>query len=155
MSLVHLANVCSHLQNATKARLSTTSVTDTRQILSIMLGLQAQGFISSVTRGNVLRRDPVFTPTTQENISTRRLWLGLKYFDNEPVLSRMSLVSKPKQRIWMGVAGLEDLAAGRKHDYVEGLQPGEVMFLSTDKGIFELRDAIERQIGGQLLCRAR
>jgi len=155
MSLVNLAHVCSHLQNATKARLGTTSVPSTKLILALALGLQDAGFISSVTRGSITGPDEVFVPTVQENVATRRLWLGLKYFDNEPVMSKLSLVSKPTQRIWMGVKGLEEIANGRKFQYVEGLQPGEALFLSTEKGIFEVRDAIERMIGGQLLVRVR
>ncbi|KAF8542536.1 hypothetical protein BDD12DRAFT_916273 [Trichophaea hybrida] len=102
-------------------------------ILSIMLGLQDQGFISSVTRGSINGPDKEFVPTTQEN---------------------MSLVSKPTQRIWMGIEGLEEIVQGRLHAYVEGLQPGETLFLGTDKGVLEVREAIKRKIGGQLLCRA-
>lgn len=153
MSLVNLANVCSHLQNASKARLGLTSVPATKQILALVLGLQDQGFISSVTRGSISGPDEVPVPTTQENVATRRLWLGLKYYDNEPVLTKMRLVSKPKQRIRMSVPGLKELAAGKDCEYVNGLQPGEVMFLSTDRGIYELREAIARRTGGQLLCR--
>lgn len=155
MSLVHLANVCSHLQNASKARLGLTSVPSTKQILALSLGLQDQGFISSVTRGSISGPDTTPVETTQENIASRRLWLGLKYYDNEPVLSKMSLVSKPKQRVWLGVAGLKEIAAGKEHGYVKGLQPGECLFLSTDRGVLEIREAVERQVGGQLLCRVK
>ncbi|KAF8540979.1 hypothetical protein BDD12DRAFT_916792 [Trichophaea hybrida] len=109
MSLVNLAHVCSHLQNATKGKLGMTS---------------DQGFISSVTRGSINGPDKEFVPTTQEN------------------------------RIWMGIEGLEEIVQGRLHAYVEGLQPGETLFLGTDKGVLEVREAIKRKIGGQLLCRA-
>lgn len=155
MVLVNLAHVCSHLQNTSMARLATTSVASTKLNLAILLGLQDQGFISSVTRGNHAGPDAEYVPTTQENIATRRLWLGLKYYDNEPVLSEMGLVSKPTKRVWMGVQGLDSLTKGKAHDYVKPLQPGECMFLISDKGLFEIREAVERQIGGQLLCRVR
>lgn len=120
-----------------------------------MLGLQDQGFISSVTRGSTSGPDTEFIPTTQENVASRRLWLGLKYYDNEPVLSEMSLVSKPKQRVWMGVQDLNKIVKGESAGYVKGLRPGECLFLGTDRGVFEVREAIERRIGGQLLCRVR
>ncbi|KAL7275784.1 hypothetical protein RUND412_001263 [Rhizina undulata] len=155
MSLVNLANICSHLQNVSKARIGLTSVPSTKLALAITLGLQQQGFISSVTRGSNLGPDKEYTPTTQENVATRKLWLGMKYLDNEPVLSKMRMVSTPKKKIWMGVQGLEKLVQGNNHDYVQGLQPGEVMFLCSDRGVFELREAIERRIGGQLLCRVK
>ncbi|KAF8471713.1 ribosomal protein S8 [Kalaharituber pfeilii] len=153
MSLVLLANFCSHLQNATKARLGTTSVPSTRQILLVSLLLQSSGFISSVTRGSVLGPDEVYTPTTQENVSTRRIWLGLKYLDNEPVMSRLNMVSKPTKRIYVGYRDLKELAMGRDANYVKGLAPGEVMVVSTDRGIMEAREAAEMLLGGQLLCR--
>jgi small subunit ribosomal protein S8 len=155
MSLVNLAAVCSHLQNVSKARLSITSIPSTKLHLNLTLALQNAGFLSSVTRGDTKGPDTVYTPTTQENVATRRLWVGMKYYDNEPVLSKMSLVSKPKQRIWVGLEELKELAAGRRAAYVDGLQPGECLFVNTDRGLFEAREAIERGLGGQLLCRVR
>ncbi|RPA87377.1 ribosomal protein S8 [Ascobolus immersus RN42] len=155
MSLVNLAHVCSHLQNASLRRLGTTSIPSTKLHLNLMLALQAQGFLSSVTRGTPNGPDPEFTETNNDNIAQRRIWVGLKYLDNEPVLSEMGLISKPKQRIWMGVEDLETLAKSRDCKYVKGARPGEAIFLGTDRGIFEIREAIERRIGGQLLCRAR
>ncbi|PWW73044.1 ribosomal protein S8 [Tuber magnatum] len=156
MSLVNLGHFCSHMQNASRARLSITSIMSSKLHLGIALALQDQGFISSVTRGDTAGPDAEETPTTQENISRRRLWLSLKYHDNEPVLSKMKLVSKPTKRIHMGVQGLQELAAGRPHDFVRPLEAGEIMLLLTDRGvILEARQAIGMRIGGQLLCRVR
>jgi len=91
---------------------------------------------------------------TQENISSRRLWVGLKYYNNRPVLEKMKLVSKPTRRVWMGVGDLEDLARGEKRGYVRGMRGvGEALFLTTDKGIMEIRECVERKVGGMLLCR--
>jgi ribosomal protein S8 len=160
MSLVHLSNVCSHLQNASKARLGLTSVPSTNQILRLSLALQSAGFLSSVTRGG-LTPPPlndlssyIPEPVTQENISTRRLWLGLKYWNNEPVLRKMSMVSKPTKRVWMDVEGLGKLIRGREAGYVKGMSNvGECLFVSTDRGILEARECVERKVGGMLLCR--
>ncbi|KAG4416031.1 hypothetical protein IFR04_010856 [Cadophora malorum] len=160
MSLVHLSNVCSHLQNASKARLGLTSVPSTNMILTLTLALQQSGFLSSVTRGG-LAPPPldnlssyVPEPVTQENISSRRLWLGMKYWNNEPVLSRMSMVSKPTKRVWMDVEGLGRIVRGREAGFVKGLtKPGECLFVSTDKGVLEARECVERKVGGMLLCR--
>ncbi|RPA97387.1 ribosomal protein S8 [Choiromyces venosus 120613-1] len=156
MSLVNLGHFCSHMQNASRARLSITSIQPSKLHLGIALALQDQGFISSVTRGDTAAPDVEETPTTQENIATRRLWLSLKYHDNEPVLSKMKLVSKPQKKIHMGVQGLQKIAAGKQHNFVQPLEAGEIILLSTDRGIImEVRQAIERRIGGQLLCRVR
>ncbi|KFX97412.1 hypothetical protein O988_04877, partial [Pseudogymnoascus sp. VKM F-3808] len=97
MSLVNLANVCSHLQNASRARLGLTSVPASNMILGLSLSLQQSGFLRSVTRGGA-QPPPVDAlstyvpePVTQENVASRRLWLGLKYWDNSPVLTQMAM----------------------------------------------------------------
>lgn len=160
MSLVTLSHVCSHLQNAGKARLGLTSVPASNMILGLSLSLQQSGFLRTVTRGGA-QPPPVDSlstyvpePVTQENVASRRLWLGLKYWNNEPVLSRMSMVSKPTKRVYMDAEGLGKIVRGRDAGYVKGLRkPGECIFVSTDRGILEARECVERKVGGMLLCR--
>lgn len=78
----------------------------------------------------------------------------MKYWNNEPVLTEMKMISKPTRRIWMDVEGLAKIVRGTKAGYVSGLtRPGECLFLSTDKGIMEARDCVEKKVGGMLLCR--
>ncbi|RKF55113.1 37S ribosomal protein subunit S8, mitochondrial [Erysiphe neolycopersici] len=142
------------------ARLGLTSVPSSNQILSVCLALQAAGFLKSVTRGG-LTPPPIDDlssyvpePVTQENISTRRLWLGLKYWNNEPVLRRMNMISRPTKRISMGVDGLRQIARGNRFGHVSGLtKTGECLFVTTDKGVLEVRECLERSVGGMLLCR--
>jgi ribosomal protein S8 len=155
MSLVSLSHLCSHIQNASRARLTTTSAPYTTLHLALLLHLQASGFVSSVTLGTrTTPHDPA--PITQSNISTRRLWLGLKYHpsSNEPVISKMSMVSKPTKRIWMGSEGLGRVVRGRDEGFVKGMRsPGECLFVSTDRGVLEAREAARRRVGGMVLCR--
>lgn len=92
---------------------------------------------------------------TQTNRATRRLWVGLKYWNSEPVLRNMGMVSKPTRRIWMGVEGLREIAKGERSGYVKGLRVvGECLYVSTDRGIMEVRECVERGVGGMVLCRA-
>lgn len=89
-----------------------------------------------------------------ENPAKRRLWLGLKYWQNEPVLRNMKLVSKPTRRIWLTSEDLGKITRARESSYVKGLtHPGECMFVTTDRGILEARECVERRIGGMALCR--
>ena len=54
----------------------------------------------------------------------------------------------------MSVAELEGLLRGRKMGYVRGLRGiGEALYVTTDRGIMEIRECVERKIGGMLLCR--
>ncbi|KAL3475160.1 ribosomal protein S8 [Aspergillus californicus] len=168
MSLVNLSHVCSHLNNATKARLGFTSIPNSQLHLKLCLALQNDGLISSVVRAgptpppmhNLLgfptANDETqgLEPLTQSNIASRRLWLGLKYWRSQPVLSKISMVSKPTRRITIDVAGLRDVIRGQRSDYVEGLRsPGENLYLSTDRGVMEARECVEKKLGGLVLCR--
>lgn len=196
MSLVNLAHVCSHLQNASKARLGLTSIPVSKMHANIALGLQREGFLSSVTLGGPTPPKPFLLQTQQDpenmekmartiqeqpwlayptesedqksplgaeqvhevhvpqNPAKRRLWLGLKYWQNEPVLRNMKLVSKPTRRIWLTSEDLGKITRTRESSYVKGLtHPGECMFISTDRGILEARECVERQLGGMALCR--
>lgn len=217
MSLVNLAHVCSHLQNATKARLGITSIPVSKLHVALMLGLQKQGFISSVTLGgptpptpfllqakqsieasaehlsqepwdafpepdqsdketliktwaestntpleeakkSIARESPikdeVYEVDVPQNPGKRRLWLGLKYWNNEPVLSKMKLESKPTKRIWLNSEALGRIVRGRESSFIKGLtRPGECLFVSTDRGIMEARECAEKKIGGMVLCR--
>ncbi|MCJ1441801.1 MAG: hypothetical protein MMC23_002293 [Stictis urceolatum] len=169
MSLVHLSNVCSHLQNASRARLGLTSIPYTSLHLALSHELQKSGFVSTVTVGGptppspspLLSHPPESThsedgtpPITQQNIASRRVWLGLKYWNNEPVIGKMRMESKPTRRIWLAKEELGDVARGRGSGYVKGLrQVGECMFVTTDRGVMEVRECIERGLGGMVLCR--
>jgi ribosomal protein S8 len=91
---------------------------------------------------------------TQANRASRRLWLGLKYHDSMPVLSKLKLISKPTKRIWLSHSDLSRVIRGQEAGEVKGLrQIGEIMVVSTDRGIMEARDCVERRIGGQPLMR--
>ena len=196
MSLVNLAHVCSHLQNASKARLGLTSIPVSKMHVNLVLGLQREGFLSSVTLGGVsppkpfllqaqpdpeeledmaeklkeepwqaynvggtgpkriIGKDQINNISVPTNPARRRLWLGLKYWNNEPVLKNMKLVSKPTRRIWLTSQDLGKITRTRESSYVKGLtHPGECMFLTTDRGILEARECVERQLGGMALCR--
>lgn len=200
MSLVNLAHVCSHLQNASKARLGLTSIPVSKLHVNIALGLQREGFLSSVTLGgpapprpfllqaqhdpeemqtmahrlaaepwlaypthtrkgkhagkSPLGEEQVHEAHVPENPARRRLWLGLKYWQNEPVLKNMKLISKPTRRIWLTSEDLGRITRTQESSYVEGLtHPGECMFITTDRGILEARECVERQLGGMPLCR--
>lgn len=201
MSLVLLAHACSHLQNASKARLGLTSLPSTTQLHTLLLQLQKCGYVNTVVVAGptppppsalapILSANPeakrelggghvAFWGTraheheheqeeegeggrmgesrpmiTQENVASRRLWVGLKYYNGKPVLERMRLVSKPTRRVWVSVADLAGLVKGERRGYVNGLRGiGESMFVTTDRGIMEARECVERRIGGMLLCR--
>lgn len=117
-------------------------------------GEGAGGGVSNRSPGGMGVEEKNMPPITQENISSRRLWVGLKYYNSRPVLEKMRLVSKPTRRVWMSVLDLERIAKGEKRGYVKGMRGiGEAMYMTTDRGIMEIRECVERRIGGMALCR--
>ncbi|KAF9876953.1 40s ribosomal protein s8 [Colletotrichum karsti] len=162
MGFTNLINMCSHLQNASRARLGMTSIVNTKHNLNLAMALHRAGFISSVYRGGPSPPNPEQmseppVPITTANAATRRLWLGLKYWNNEPVLNGLRTVTKPKRPINIKIEDLEQVVRGftSKNGLIKGLVMGECMFISTDKGVLEAREALARKVGGMVLCRAK
>lgn len=172
MSLTNIAHLCSHLNNVNKARLSIASVPNTKLHLKLCLAFLNQGVISTVVRGGIspppqhlllghptMDDDtavdvPSTEPVTQSNVSSRRLWLGLKYWQNEPVMGKLIPVSKPKRKINLTIPGIRAVHSGQRYGMVDGLRsPGELLFLLTNRGLMESRQCLERNVGGMVLCR--
>jgi small subunit ribosomal protein S8 len=159
MGIQTIAHMCSHLQNASRARLGITSIPNVKYNLRLAVAMHRAGFISSVTRAGPHPPPPdqLMTyddgPVTAANVSSRRLWLGLKYWNNEPVMSRVRAVSTPKRIVVLSLAQLERVARGFREKSVAGLEMGECLFVSTDRGILEVREALEKKVGGAVLCR--
>ena len=150
-----LQNVCSHIQNASKARQSITSLPLTRINLRLALAMKQAGLLSKVHPGDYSGPDPdgIITPITPHNAATRRLWIGLKYVDDNRVITKCELLSRANRRLYLDVRDIENMVKGRRVQTVRGLNMGECMFIGTSSGVFEARDCIRRNIGGEALCR--
>ncbi|KFA54971.1 hypothetical protein S40285_04333 [Stachybotrys chlorohalonatus IBT 40285] len=162
-SILNIANMCSHLQNASKARLGLTSVKSTKYNLALALAMHRAGFFSAVYRAGphpptmeqMLTEEPEVVTTS--NVATRRLWLGLKYWEGKPVLNKARAVSKPSRLMEADYVALGRISRGLNAKtpggVVPGLSLGECLFVSTPKGVLEAREAVARKLGGLLVCR--
>lgn len=159
MGIANVTNACAHLQNASRARLGLTSLPNRKYNLLFSLALHRSGLVSSVTRAGPSppRPEQLLTfeaePVTTANVSSRRLWLGLKYINNEPVMRNVRAISSATRPINMQLRALQRIARGFESGYVDGLKMGECMFISTSLGVLEIREAIEKKVGGLVLCR--
>ncbi|KAL5601238.1 hypothetical protein BROUX41_006036 [Berkeleyomyces rouxiae] len=159
MGIPSIPKMCSHLQNACRARLAMTSIPNTKYNLKLALALHRHGFIRSVTRGGMKPPSPeaITTeapePVTHFNVATRRLWLGLKYLDDNAVMSNLTSLSTSKRWMTVSLGELHRLTRGLPANQIPGLNIGESLFLTTDIGVLESREAIEMRRGGLLLCR--
>lgn len=159
MPITSVTNACAHLQNCQRARLGLTSLPSSKTNLYFCLALHRLGLLSSVTRAgpHPPPADQLLTfeaePVTSANVATRRLWVGLKYHDNEPVMRTVTSVSKPKRPITLKLPELQNVARGFERGYVKGLSMGELLFVDTDQGVLEVREALEKKKGGLILAR--
>ncbi|AEO53655.1 hypothetical protein MYCTH_2295293 [Thermothelomyces thermophilus ATCC 42464] len=162
MGIASVVNACIHLQNASRARFGLTSIPNTKYNLRLVLAMHRAGLLASVTRGGPRPPEPGLPraaeeaeeePVTSANVATRRLWVGLKYWNNEPVLRNIKPISKPSRLVTATVPELEKVSRGFSVGQVKGLTLGETLFLSTDRGVLEVREALARKTGGLVLCR--
>lgn len=159
MGIANVVNACAHLQNASRARLGLTSLPNTKYNLYFSLALHRSGLVSSVTRAGPQPPTPeqLLTfeaePVTTSNVASRRLWLGLKYINNEPVMRNVKSITKPKRPITAKLPELQRIARGFESGYIDGLKMGECMFVATDKGVLEIREALDKRVGGLVIAR--
>ncbi|KAI1089189.1 ribosomal protein S8 [Rostrohypoxylon terebratum] len=163
MGFINISNFCSHLQNASAARLGLTSVPFTKYNLAVAMCLHRSGFISFVTRGGPQPPDPATIsthepePMTTANVAKQRLWIGLKYNregGGVPVLGTLEVISTPKRISTAKLNVLEKLSRGFDSKYQRGLNIGESIVVATSLGTLDIREAVAKKVGGALLCRA-
>ncbi|KAL2271326.1 hypothetical protein VTJ83DRAFT_697 [Remersonia thermophila] len=160
MGIHSVTNAAIHLQNAARARLGLTSIPNTKYNLRLALAMHRAGLLASVTRGGPRPPPPEAVlsgddgeEVTSANVATRRIWVGLKYWNNEPVIKNVKPISKPSRLVTASLGDLQKVTRGFKSGMVQGLTLGESLFVSTDRGVLEAREAVEKKVGGLVLCR--
>ncbi|KAI0739485.1 ribosomal protein S8 [Daedaleopsis nitida] len=148
-------NLCSHIQNAFRARHQHVAVHHTTQNLAILSILLRAGFLSNVTRGTVEQPSPEQFLTASE--AQKRIWGDLKYRDDRPVLSEMELISHPSKPIHMDLSEIRRLCTGRRVQNVKPLRMGEIAIVKTkdrEHEWLEAREALQLRLPGEVICRA-
>ncbi|KAL1742470.1 ribosomal protein S8 [Schizophyllum fasciatum] len=149
-------DVCSHIQNAFRARHAKVAVNHSAQNLGILTILLRAGFISNLTRGTVDGPDPLAFHAAGSD-ARRRIWADLKYREDRPVLRHMGLVSKPSKRVVMDPAEIRLLCSGRRAQKITPLGMGEIAIVHTgnrENEWLEAREALQLKLGGEVVARA-
>lgn len=133
-------------------------VPHTTQNLAIAQILLRNGFISNVTRGTVNGADPSTWHSAPE--PHKRIWLTLKYREDLPVLTHAEVISRPSKKMSMEPGDIRRLCSGRMSKFVKPLGLGEVVVVRhTDNDKItrwlEAREALQLNVGGEVLCRMR
>lgn len=154
MPLPH--DLCSLVKNAFRARHKHIAVDHTTQNLGILSILLRTGFISSLTRGTVDGPSPAAFHEVGD--AQKRIWIELKYREDRPVLSSMSLVSKPSRRVFMETSEIRRICSGRRAQTIKPLGLGEIAVVKTkskEHEWLEAREALQMRLDGEVVCRAQ
>lgn len=124
-----IADFLTILRNALAARHKEVAVKYTRMRYELARVLLEEGFISN------FRVDGEGTK--------RQLIISLKYLDDgTPVIRGLERVSKPGRRIYVGCDEIPRVMGGLG-----------IAILTTPAGIFTDREARNRRVGGELICK--
>ncbi|KAJ3310725.1 hypothetical protein HDV04_004681 [Boothiomyces sp. JEL0838] len=150
-------HLCSHIQNAYRNNLKKIAVPYNKTFKAITNILYEEGLVQSVSSGDVHGPFQVGyqVPITPSNIASRRIWIDLKYRHGEPALQKMGVVSKPSRRIFASVEECQAIAASKSsNSLLKNQSLGQITILNTPYGIIEMKEALKKQVGGEVLCYA-
>ena len=122
-----IADMLTRIRNGQTARQEAVSMPASKAKLAVAKVLEQEGYISSVT--------------VDEGEGKPTMTLGLKYYQDRPVIERIERVSRPGLRIYKPASQLPVVQGGLG-----------VAILSTSKGVMTNRRALAEGHGGEVLC---
>ncbi|KIJ61491.1 hypothetical protein HYDPIDRAFT_115999 [Hydnomerulius pinastri MD-312] len=149
-------DLCARVQNAFRARHRHVAVDHSTQNLAVLSILLRSGFLSNLTRGTIAAPSP--SDFNRVGEAQRRIWAELKYRDDRPLLSNMSLISLPSRRVFMDLGEIRRICSGRRAQTVKPLGLGEIAVVKTrskEHEWLEAREALMLGLDGEIICRAR
>ncbi|MBI1274591.1 30S ribosomal protein S8 [bacterium] len=122
-----LADMLSRVRNGQRAKLAVVEAPSSKLSINVLNVLKDEGYI----------RD--FRVEEQDN--KRNIVIDLKYHDGEPVISRITRLSKPGSRMYYGASELPRIHNGLG-----------ICVVSTSKGVMSDYQARVQNVGGEVLC---
>jgi small subunit ribosomal protein S8 len=123
-----IADMLTKIRNASSARHEKVDIPTSKLKLEIVKILKTEGFIKN------------FKKITAEGSNVIRIFL--KYDDaNDPIIHGVEKVSRPGRRVYSGYKELPRVFNGY----------GTVI-VSTSEGVTTGRKAVEKKVGGELIC---
>jgi small subunit ribosomal protein S8 len=122
-----ISDMLTRIRNAQTARKPSVTLPSSKQKLAVAKVLEQEGYLSSVATDNVEGKET--------------LTLGLKYYQDQPVIERIERVSRPGLRIF------------KRADQLPVVQGGlGVAIVSTSQGVMTNVQAKAKGHGGEVLC---
>lgn len=124
-----LGDLLTRIRNGQTARLSAVSSPASKHRMHVLDVLKREGYI----------RD--YVVSKKENGSAE-LSVELKYSEGQPVIKEIARISKPGRRVYSKITEVPR--------FYNGLG---ISILSTPRGVLSDKEALEANVGGELLCR--
>jgi small subunit ribosomal protein S8 len=123
-----IADMLTKIRNANVARHEKVDIPTSKLKLEIVKILKTEGYIKNFKK----------IQTDGQNF----IRIFLKYDEeNNPIIHGLSKVSKPGRRVYTGYREMPRILNGYG-----------IMIISTSDGVITGRKAVEKQVGGELLC---
>ncbi len=123
-----IADMLTKIRNANEARHEKVDIPTSKLKLEIVKILKTEGYIKN------------FKKIQNEGQNFIRIFL--KYDEkNDPIIHGLSKVSKPGRRVYSGYREMPRILNGYG-----------IAIVSTSDGIITGRKAVEKQVGGELIC---
>ena len=127
MNVNHLiSDTIVRIKNGFIGHKNSVSVLKSKQVLSIINILEEEGFIKGHT------------------VDKYTIDIWLKYVEGASVIQNIKVVSKPSKRVYFSIPDLIDWR-NRTNTF-------DILILSTTQGILTDEVALEKGIGGEILC---
>lgn len=123
-----LGDMLTRIRNAQMRKRNTVATPGSKLRARVLDVLKAEGYIRDYG-------------STDYGNGRSEFVIELKYHEGEPVIRRISRVSKPGRRVYASVDKLPRVADGLG-----------VVIVSTPQGVMADHEARERNIGGEVLC---
>ncbi len=123
-----IGDTLTRIRNGQRARKSAVTAPASKLRENVLGVLQREGYIRGFERYNV-------RPGVDE------LRIELKYNEGEPVISRITRVSKPGRRVYAKIKDLPRVYNGLG-----------ISILSTPQGVMSDHEARDANVGGEVLC---
>ena len=123
-----LGDMLTRIRNAQMRKRNTVATPGSKLRARVLDVLKSEGYIRDYG-------------TTDYGNGRSEFMIELKYYEGEPVIRKISRVSKPGRRVYVSVDGLPRVADGLG-----------ITIVSTPQGVMADHEARDKNIGGEVLC---
>lgn len=131
------------MRNAIMLNRHKVEVRGTKNMLDVLRIMKNEGLIRNYFMHDEEAQDDSQT-TKKRNVMKQRCVVELIYRDSQSVIRGLKRISKPSLRVFVS-----------SKDLLPFLKKFAVPIVSTSKGVLSGREALEQNVGGELICEVR